>query len=124
MLAGVTATIGLAVPAHADSTDDQFIAALGPAGINFDDHDKAVAAGKSVCTMANGGAGGPLAAPPGSPSMRMVNIVLAIHNSNPGLNWTKAADFTRIADNAYCPDVPTDDLSTLDWDAMSQGGTH
>jgi hypothetical protein len=124
MLAGVTATIGLAVPAHADSTDDQFLAALGPAGINFDDHDKAVAAGKSVCTMANGGAGGPLAGPPGSPNMRMVNIVLAIHNSNPGLSWTKAADFTRIADNAYCPDVPTDDLATLPWDGMSQGGTH
>jgi len=112
MLAGVTATIGLAVPAHADSTDDQFIAALGPAGINFDDPAKAIAAGKSVCTMAN------------SSSMRMVNIVLAIHNSNPGLPWDKAADFTRIADNAYCPDVSTDDINTLPWAAMSEGGTH
>ena len=124
MLAGVTATIGLAVPAHADATDDQFIAALGPAGINFDDPAKAIAAGKSVCTMANAGAGGPLSVSPGSGNMRMVNIVLAIHNSNPGLNWTKAADFTRIADNAYCPDVPTDDLATLPWDAMSQGGKY
>jgi len=112
MLAAVTATIGLAVPAHADSTDDQFIAALGPAGINFDDPAKAIAAGKSVCTMAN------------SSSMRMVNIVLAIHNSNPGLPWDKAADFTRIADNSYCPDVSTDDLNTLPWAAMSEGGTH
>jgi hypothetical protein len=124
MLAAVAATIGLAIPAHADDTDDQFIAALGPAGINFDDHDKAVAAGKSVCTMANAGAGGPLSVSPGSGNMRMVNIVLAIHNSNPGLNWTKAADFTRIAANAYCPDTSTDDLATLPWDAMSQGGTH
>jgi Protein of unknown function (DUF732) len=124
MLAAVAATIGLAVPAHADDTDDQFIAAERAAGINFDDPDKAIAAGKSVCTMANGGAGGPLPAPPASSNMRMVNIVMAIHNSNPGLNWTKAADFTRIADNAYCPDVPTDDLATLPWDAMSQGGTH
>jgi Protein of unknown function (DUF732) len=131
MLAAVAATIGLAVPAqiglavpaHADATDDQFIAAERAAGINFDDPDKAIAAGKSVCTMANGGAGGPLPAPPGS-GMRMVNIVEAIHNSNPGLNWTKAADFTRIADQAYCPDVSTDDLATLNWDAMSQGGTH
>jgi hypothetical protein len=123
MFAALAATIGLAVPAHADDTDDQFIAALGPAGINFDDHDKAVAAGKSVCTMANGGAGAPLPAPPGS-GMRMVNIVMAIHNSNPGLNWTKAANFTRIADQAYCPDVSTDDLATLNWDAMSEGATH
>ena len=112
MLAGITATIGLAVPAHADATDDQFIAAERAAGINFDDPAKAIAAGKSVCTMAN------------SSSMRMVNIVLAIHNSNPGLPWDKAADFTRIADNAYCPDVSTDDLSTLPWDVMSEGGTH
>jgi len=124
MLAGLAATIGLAVPAHADDTDDQFLAAEQAAGIHFDDPAKAIAAGKSVCTMANGGAGGPLAAPPGSGNMRMANIVLAIHNSNPGLDWTKAADFTRIADNAYCPDVPTDDLATLNWDAMSQGGTH
>jgi hypothetical protein len=124
MLAAFAATIGLAVPAHADDTDDQFIAAERAAGINFDDTDKAVAAGKSVCTMASGGAGGPLSAPPGTGGMRMVNIVEAIHNSNPGLTWTKAAAFTRIADNAYCPDVPTDDLATLPWDAMSQGGTH
>jgi hypothetical protein len=124
MLAALAATIGLAVPAHADATDDQFIASLGPDDIHFDDPAKAIAAGKSVCTMAAGGAGGPLEAPPGGGQMRMVNIVLAIHNSNPGLNWTKAANFTRDADQAYCPDVPTDDLSTLNWDAMSEGGTH
>ena len=93
MLAGFAAMIGMAVPAYADSTDDQFLAALGPAGINFDDHDKAVAAGKSVCKMAN------------DSSMRMVNVVIAIHNANPGLQWDKAATFTRIAANAYCPDT-------------------
>ena len=106
MLAGLAAVIGTAVPAHADSTDDQFLAALGPAGINFDDPAKAVAAGKSVCTMAN------------SSSMRMVNVVMAIHNSNPGLTFDKAAEFTRIADNAYCPDTSTDDLATLPWGGM------
>ena len=106
MLAALAAMIGMAGPAYADSTDDQFLAALGPAGINFDDPAKAIAAGKSVCTMAS------------SSNMRMVNIVLAIHNSNPGLPWDKAADFTRIADNAYCPDTSTDDISTLPWDSM------
>ena len=107
MLAGLAAIIGMAVPAYADSTDDQFLAALGPAGVNFDDHDKAVAAGKSVCTMAN------------TNSMRMVNVVIAIHNANPGLGWQKAADFTKIAANAYCPDTSTDDINTLPWTAMS-----
>ena len=107
MLAGLAGMIGMAVHAYADSTDDQFLAAVGQAGIHFDDHDKAIAAGKSVCTMAN------------TSNMRMVNIVIAIHNANPGLAWDKAADFTKIADNAYCPDTSTDDISTLPWTAMS-----
>ena len=111
MLAGLAAMISMAVPAvpaYADSTDDQFIAALGPAGVTFDDPAKAIAAGKSVCTMAN------------TNSMRMVNVVMAIHNANPGLSFDKAATFTRIADNAYCPDTSTDDINTLPWAAMGQ----
>jgi hypothetical protein len=111
MLAALAATIGLAVPAHADSTDDQFLAALGPAGINFDDAGKAVAAGKSVCTMAN------------TNNMRMVNVVIAIKNANPPLSFQRAADFTRIAANAYCPDTPTDDINTLPWAVMGPAGT-
>jgi hypothetical protein len=103
MLAGLATMIGLAVPAHADSTDDQFLAALGPAGVNFDDPGKAVAAGKSVCKMAN------------DSSMRMANVVIAIKGANPGLTWEKAADFTRIAANAYCPDTSTDDIGTIFW---------
>ena len=126
MLAAVAATIGLAVPAqiglavpaHADATDDQFLAALGPDDIHFDDPAKAIAAGKSVCTMASGAAGGPLSVTPGSGGMRMVNVVIAIHNANPGLGWQKAADFTRIAANAYCPDTSTDDINTLPWAVM------
>ena len=107
MLAGFAAMIGMAVPAYADSTDDQFLAALGPAGITSDDQGKEIAAGKSVCTMAN------------SSNMRMVNIVMAIHSSNPGLSYAKAADFTRIAANAYCPDTSTDDINTLPWAVMN-----
>ena len=111
MLAGLAATIGLAAPAHADSTDDQFLAALGPAGIHYDDPAKAIAAGKSVCTMANDN------------NMRMVNVVLAIRNANLALSFQRAADFTRIAANAYCPDTPTDDINTLPWAAMGPAGT-
>jgi hypothetical protein len=109
MLAGLAAMIGMAVPAvpaYADSTDDQFLAALGPAGITSDDQAKEIAAGKSVCTMAN------------TSNMRMVNVVMAIHSSNPGLSYAKAADFTRIAANAYCPDTSTDDINTLPWAGM------
>jgi len=111
MLAGLAAMIGMAVPAvpaYADSTDDQFIAALGPAGVTFDDPAKAIAAGKSVCTMAN------------TNSMRMVNVVMAIHNSNPGMTYDHAATFTKLAVNSYCPDTSTDDINTLPWAAMGQ----
>ncbi len=103
MLAGLAAMIGMAVPAYADSTDDQFLAALGAAGLGYPDPDKAVAAGKSVCKMAN------------DSNMRMANVVIAIHNSNPGLKWDEAATFTKIAANAYCPDTSTDDIGTLPW---------
>ena len=103
MLAGLAATIGMAVPAHADSTDDQFLAGLGAAGLTYPDPDKAVAAGKSVCKMAN------------DSSMRMANVVIAIHNSNPGLKWDEAATFTKIAANAYCPDTSTDDIGSFPW---------
>jgi hypothetical protein len=103
MLASLAAMIDMAVPAHADSTDDQFLAALGAAGITYPDPDKAIAAGKSVCTMAV------------DQNMRMVNVVMAIHNSNPRLKWDDAAKFTAIAANAYCPDTPTDDIGTVPW---------
>jgi hypothetical protein len=102
-LACPAAMIGMAVAAHADSTDDQFLAALGAAGITYPDPDKAIAAGKSVCKMA------------GDQNMRMANVVIAIHNSNPGLAWDKAAKFTTIAANTYCPDTPTDDIGTVAW---------
>ena len=102
-LANLAAMIGMATPAYADNTDDQFIAALGAAGLTPHDSDKAIAAGKSVCTMANDN------------NMRMLNVVIAIHSSNPGLPWDNAATFTRIAANTYCPDTSTDDINTLPW---------
>lgn len=102
-LAGLAVMIGMAAPAYADATDDQFLAAIHAAGINPPDSDKAVAAGKSVCKMANDN------------SMRMVNVVIAIHDANPGMLWDNAAAFTRIAANTYCPDTSTDDTNTLPW---------
>jgi hypothetical protein len=102
-LASLAAMIGMAVPASADSTDDQFLAALGAAGLTYPDPARAITAGKSVCTMAV------------DQNMRMVNVVIAIHNSNPRLKWDEAAKFTSIAANAYCPQTPQDDIGTIPW---------
>jgi len=102
-LAHLAALIGIAAPAYADSTDDQFLAALGAAGITYPDPGKAIAAGKSVCTMAVDN------------SMRMVNVVIAIHDSNPRLQWDNAAKFTSIAARTYCPQVPEEDIWSVPW---------
>jgi len=93
-LASLAAVIGMAAPAHADSTDDQFLAALGAAGITYPSPEKAIAAGKSVCTMS------------GDQGMSEVNVIMAISNSNPRLGWDRAATFTGIATDAYCPPAP------------------
>ncbi len=90
-LATFATMVGMAIPAYADSTDDQFLAQLGEAGITYPDPNKAIAAGKSVCQML------------GDQNMIMVNVIIAIHNSNPKLSWDKAAKFTDIASDTYCP---------------------
>lgn len=82
--------IGLAAPASADGSDDQFIAALHAAGITFQDPAKVVGAGKWVCQTA--GHGG-----------QMVDIVATVQQLNPGLNQENAAKFAAIAASAYCP---------------------
>jgi hypothetical protein len=102
-LASLAAMIGMTAPAYADSTDDQFLAALGAADLTYPDPARAIAAGKSVCTMAV------------DQKTRMVNVVIAIHNSNPRLKWDEAANFTAIAASTYCPQVPQDDIWTLPW---------
>jgi Protein of unknown function (DUF732) len=60
------------------------------------DPDRAIAAGKAVCTMAV------------DQGMRMENVIIAIHNSNPRLSWDEAAKFTAIAANTYCPQTQGD----------------
>jgi hypothetical protein len=94
-LASLAAMIGIAAPAHADSTDDGFLAALGGAGLTYPDPDKAVAAGKSVCKMS------------GDQGMSTINVDMAIHNTNPKLTWDQAVQFVNIATDAYCPAAPS-----------------
>lgn len=91
IVTGFAAIIGMAVPAHADSTDDAFLASLDKASITYSDPDKAVAAGKWVCTTVKGGTG-------------MTDVVSTLQSKNSDLSDDKANKFAAIAANAYCPD--------------------
>jgi Protein of unknown function (DUF732) len=89
-LAGLAMMVGVAVPAHADSTDDEFIATIQAAGIGFPDPAQVIMAGKWVCEKAGQGT-------------QMVDVVKDVQRLNPGLSQEKAAKFTAIAANVYCP---------------------
>jgi hypothetical protein len=91
-LTSFAAIIGTAMPAHADSTDDAFIASLNAAGITYSDPDAAVGAGKWVCDKLNGGTD-------------MSDVVHTLTTKNTSLNPDKASKFAAIAANAYCPDA-------------------
>lgn len=95
------AMIGIAAPAHADSTDDSFIASLKAAGITFTDQDAAVGAGKWVCDKVNGGTD-------------MSDVVKTLTSKNTSLNPEKASKFAAIAANAYCPDAISTTSSASD----------
>ena len=101
ILASFAAVIGMAVPAHADSADDSFIAALKAADITFSDPDAAVGAGKWVCDKVNGGTD-------------MSSVVKTLETKNTSLNPDKASKFAAIAANAYCPDAVSASSSTSD----------
>ena len=98
-LAGLAAVIGMAAPAHADSTDDSFIASVKAAGITFSDPDAVVGAGKWVCDKVNGGTD-------------MSDVVKTLTSKNASLNPDKASKFAAIAANAYCPDASSTTSST------------
>ncbi|OBA82662.1 hypothetical protein A9W99_11160 [Mycobacterium sp. 1164966.3] len=89
-LAGLAVMLGVAAPAYADSTDDEFIATIQAAGISFPDPVQVIAAGKWVCEKAGQGT-------------QMVDVVKDVQRLNPGLSQEKAAKFTAIAANVYCP---------------------
>jgi hypothetical protein len=100
-LTSFAAIIGMAMPAHADSTDDAFIASLKAAGITFSDPDAAVGAGKWVCDKVNGGTD-------------MSDVVTTLTKKNTSLNPDKAAKFAAIAANSYCPDAISSTTSPSD----------
>jgi len=94
MLLSVAIIIAMAAPAHAhaDGNDQSFLAALQQAGLTYQDPDRAVAAGKQVCTLVDGG-------------MTGMDIVKNLEQYNPGFAGNGAAKFTAISAEAYCPNA-------------------
>lgn len=98
-ISSVAAVIGLAVPAHADDTDDAFLASLNSAGFTYNDPDQAIKAAHYVCSAAGGGTA-------------MADIAKAMTSKAAALTEEKAEKFTAIAANAYCPDVISSTTTT------------
>ncbi len=90
-LAGALASVGIAIPAHADSNDDAFLAALNKAGITYQNPDRAISAGQKVCDLANSGT-------------TQLDIIRDVHELNPGFTAAKAALFVQAAASVYCAD--------------------
>lgn len=83
--------IGLAAPAHADSTDDAFIANLNSSGMNFGAPDKAIQIAKTVvCGTLND-----------NPNTSNADVIAKVTAAT---NWptNNAAYFTGAAIQAYC----------------------
>jgi hypothetical protein len=88
---GITSSLGIAIPAHADpNVDARFVDALNKAGITFNDSKSAVNAGKAACGLMD----------QGKPELDVVQLVM---QQNSGISTVSAAKFTAIAASAYCP---------------------
>ncbi len=93
LMAGAAVAIGTAAPAYADptATDQAFLTALTRAGVTYMNADRAITAGKQVCSLADGG-------------MTGEEIVKNLQERNPGFQGPGAAKFAAIAASAYCPE--------------------
>jgi hypothetical protein len=96
LLASVAAVIGTAAPAYADpdAKDQSFLNALSQAGLTYLNADRAITAGKQVCSSADDG-------------MTGEEIVKNLQDRNPGFQGPGAAKFAAIAASAYCPEKLT-----------------
>lgn len=90
LLAGVAALVGMAIPAHADSDDDAFLAALNKAGITYPDPARAIRAGQKVCDLAGSGT-------------TELDIIRDVHELNPAFSTAKAALFVQAAAGSTVP---------------------
>lgn len=94
LLAGLTAMIGFAGPAQADPTGSEaaFLNALSGAGLTHSGADQAaVAAGRAVCQLMDGG-------------LSSTDTVVAVQTTNPGFSLQHAAEFAAISAAAFCPE--------------------
>jgi Protein of unknown function (DUF732) len=94
VLATLAAATGLAAEAHADpSPDADFLAALDKGSISYHSGPEAIAAAKQVCDWINQG-------------QRRSDVIEAVSAGNPGFAMSGAAEFTTLAERAYCPQHP------------------
>jgi hypothetical protein len=70
--------------------DASFLDSLTKAGITINSESGAVKAGKAACGMMDQG-------------RPQIDVVQLVTRQNPGLDTTRAAQFTAIAASAYCP---------------------
>jgi hypothetical protein len=93
---GIAASLASGVPAQADpggadpNLDARFLDALTKAGLTVLSRPGAVRDGKAACGMMA----------QGQPEL---DVIQHVTRQNPGLNMTRAAQFTAIAASAYCP---------------------
>jgi hypothetical protein len=86
-----SAALMQAGPSGADpGLDASFLDALTKAGITVKSESGAVKAGKAACGMMDQG-------------RPQIDVVQVVTRQNPGLDTTRAAQFTAIAASAYCP---------------------
>lgn len=90
---GIIAAMSFAAPAHAGpdaDLDASFLDSLTRAGITIKSAPGAVKAGKTACGLMQ----------QGKPE---IDVIEQVTRQNPGLDTTRAAQFTAIAASAYCP---------------------
>lgn len=81
-----------AVPARANTIDEQFLSALNGAGVNYQDPAGAAALGQSICPML------------GQPGGTLASAASSIVGNN-GMSPAMAQLFTTIAISMYCPSM-------------------
>jgi hypothetical protein len=96
LAAALLGPLGAAPTAHADATDDAFIAALHAHNIEHESKQAAIAAGHLVCHQLSMG-------------KTQEQVATDVMNSS-GMDGDDAGYFVAIAERAYCPqnaDIPT-----------------
>ena len=90
-IAGSAAMILGAAPAQADpGPDANFLASLKNDGISFRSDTQAISAAHQVCDWMDGGE-------------KRSDVIKTVQSGNPGFTMEGAANFTTLAERAYCP---------------------